>query len=316
MSSYGPFASGMAVRGMPVLNTYGASVFWVDSNGGGGSRGTFSHPCKTLEEAYDLCTADKGDIVMIKPKHAEDIIATVALDTSGVSIIGLGNGSTRPKITQITTGSDNGFEVTAAGQYMENIWFYDAAVAGTPPEVFFDIQAAGDDFTLVNCRLEMRTQVTEAITMAAGADDVTFDGCEFMGTSIGPDAAITVEGAVARLKVLNCSFNYYGSAGCDLGNIVFEASKNDEILIKGCHTFGLMEDEEFVQCLVGSSSSTSGMIVDCFGRVEDIGVVVIQSNAFTVINSLFAESGCYVGPGITNLNADDNSFMPALTSIS
>ena len=320
MTDLAKFPAGASINGVPVLGgtkllTTG-TVFFVDSATGSNANDgiTADEPFATLGYAYDQCTADKGDIIILMPSHAETITSTVALDTANVSIIGLGNGSKRPKLTQVTTGSDNLFEVSAAGIYMENIWLYDASVAGTAPEVYIDIASGGDDFTMVGCRLEQRTIVTEAVTIQAGANDVTFQGCEFLGTSIGPDVAIKVEGAVKRLKVLDCSFNYVDAQGCDTGNIVFEASKQDEILIKGCHTIGLMEDEEFVQALVGASTSTHGMIVDCFGKVEDLGTVIIQSNAFTVINSYFAESGSFAGPKIT-LNADENTMIPAATTI-
>ena len=50
-SSYGSFADGIVIRGMPLLTLYPGNVYWVDENGGGGSKGTFAHPVATLAAA-------------------------------------------------------------------------------------------------------------------------------------------------------------------------------------------------------------------------------------------------------------------------
>jgi hypothetical protein len=53
-SSYGAFADGIVIRGMPLLTLYPGNVYWVDENGGGGSKGTFAHPVATLAAAVAL----------------------------------------------------------------------------------------------------------------------------------------------------------------------------------------------------------------------------------------------------------------------
>ena len=48
-SSYGGFGDGIVLRGMPLLTLYPGNVYWVDENGGGGSKGTFSHPVASID---------------------------------------------------------------------------------------------------------------------------------------------------------------------------------------------------------------------------------------------------------------------------
>ena len=109
-SSYGSFGDGIVIRGMPLLTLYPGNVYWVDSNGGGGSKGTFAHPVATLAEAEALLTTDNGDIICIKPGHAETLTATVDFDLSGFAIVGLGFGDNRPTFTNGTTENDDVFD--------------------------------------------------------------------------------------------------------------------------------------------------------------------------------------------------------------
>jgi hypothetical protein len=102
----------------------GGNVYFVDSGSGVANdenRGLHptKNPCATLEGAYDKCTASNGDFVVLMPGHAETITATIAMDTAGVSIIGIGNGDNRPTIT--VNAGVNGLTVTAANQLMHNI---------------------------------------------------------------------------------------------------------------------------------------------------------------------------------------------------
>jgi len=110
------FSKGVNVQGLPLLNTYGGNVFWVDSGAGSdGNKGTFDRPFATLDYAVGRCTASNGDIIMIKAGHAETLSAADAidLDVIGISVIGLGTGSLRPTFTmdnaagEITFGADN-----------------------------------------------------------------------------------------------------------------------------------------------------------------------------------------------------------------
>lgn len=104
------FASGMSVRGMPLLQMQPGNVFWVNNssvlnaNAKGGSnsnRGTYLAPFSTLQYALDSCRAGRGDIIFVGAGHAETIAdaTTLSLNKAGVAIVGLGSGSLRPTFT-------------------------------------------------------------------------------------------------------------------------------------------------------------------------------------------------------------------------
>jgi hypothetical protein len=119
------FPGGVSLRGMSVLSTHANKVFWVDSaNGSNGNKGTVDRPFATLTYAVTRCAANRGDIIMVKPNHAETItgVAGIALDKAGVSVIGMGIGNQRPRFlmdgaTTVTAA------ITADDVYLENMVF-------------------------------------------------------------------------------------------------------------------------------------------------------------------------------------------------
>lgn len=153
------FAHGVNIRGLPLLNTYSGNVFWVDSGtGSNGNKGTFDRPFATLDYAVGRCTASNGDIINIKPGHAETLSAADAIDVDviGVSVIGYGTGSLRPTFTmdnaagEITVGANN--------VLIENV--------------------------IVNASV---TAVLKAINIEAGVDYTTVRGCTFGVDLAGTD---------------------------------------------------------------------------------------------------------------------------------
>lgn len=104
------FAQGISIRGVPLLNTHAGKVFWVYNGtalltgqkaGSDGNKGTFDAPFSTIDYAIGQCTANRGDIILVKAGHAETLTAASAItcDVAGVAIIGLGDGTDRPELT-------------------------------------------------------------------------------------------------------------------------------------------------------------------------------------------------------------------------
>ena len=190
----GGFSGGVTVRGMPILNSYGGKVIWVDSTASStGTKGTFDRPVLSVNTAMNLCTANNGDIVMLKPGHTEDLDAAtdVVVDVAGVAIIGLGGGAARPTFTY--SGTAGSFEVDAANTTIQNVLFktsVSAAVVGVNVDaancVFeqceWNFDATGDDFLIfVDCE------------DVAGTE---FLGCRFISEDLlGSNEAIRLDNA-------------------------------------------------------------------------------------------------------------------------
>ena len=193
--------NGLTVRGIPIFggsevpSSFG-NYFFVDDSGSDDNDGTDSNnPLATIDAAVGKCTANQGDMIVVKEGHAESLAAAadLALDVAGITIVGLGHGNDRPTVT-LGTAVTADVDVDAADITVINLIFdltgIDAITAG------IDVNAAG--FTMLGCRVVMSDSGGQAILgilTDAAADRLTIDGCDFIGSSdAGPTAAIRFVG--------------------------------------------------------------------------------------------------------------------------
>lgn len=127
------FANGVTIKGVPLTVANPGKVFWVyngtalqtgQKGGSNGNRGTYDAPFSTIAYAMTQCTANRGDIIFVKPGHTETVIAqgTIAASVAGVAVVGLGVGSNRPTITY-TTANTASILVSAANVSFTNCIF-------------------------------------------------------------------------------------------------------------------------------------------------------------------------------------------------
>lgn len=218
-SSYGSFADGIIIRGMPLLTLYPGNVYWVDSNGGGGPKGTFAHPVATLAAAHSLVTTDNGDIIAIKPGHAETYTATVDFSKSGFAIIGLGFGDNRPTFTNgVLAAGDDMFDFAGDDIVVYNIKWAEAAPAGSAACVF---NVSGDFVHIEGCYLEMGAKTTQLLTHDTTAKKgFTFINNTIVGTAAGPDFGIKLEKTHTYARIGGNKWLFTAAVGMDSGVII------------------------------------------------------------------------------------------------
>jgi hypothetical protein len=193
ISSYGAFTNPVAIRNLPVLNTHGAKVFWVDSNGGGGGKGTFQHPSLTIDAATALCTANAGDVVMIKAGHSETITGAggITFDIAGVFYVGLGTYDNRPTFLMDGAATVT-MLATAANVHIENCVF---KAGHADVAVWATITAKG--FTCMDCHFEQNTTDENFITVfSVGAADNDADGLSLVRNSVVQGDAADLHGII------------------------------------------------------------------------------------------------------------------------
>jgi hypothetical protein len=171
------FSGGVLLRNKPIHDSSPGKVFWVGNNSTllegerlaansnlNGKGGTFLAPFSTLDYAIGQCSANRGDVIYIRPGYTQSMTASpdVYVDVAGVSIIGLGKGSKRAKFTYDAAGG--GFVIGASNVHIENLWFVPSVTAITAAVT---IEAAGDNYSIVGCRF--------ADAEAAGTDE--FNRC-------------------------------------------------------------------------------------------------------------------------------------------
>src|SRR3990167_5732659 len=126
------FPNGISSFGVPIMGsgatlpaTTGTYYFVHSGTGAAGNDGKSSTtPLATIDQAVNKCTADKNDVVVVMPGHAESIAAAAGIDAdiAGISIVGLGNGENRPVVT-FTTAAGADLDVDAANITISGIVF-------------------------------------------------------------------------------------------------------------------------------------------------------------------------------------------------
>jgi hypothetical protein len=187
MSQFKNYTDGIMIRGMPLSIVYPGNVYWVDSGGGGSTKGTFESPAATIAVAAGLCEGSNSDIIICKPGHVEYMSEDGALDLhkNGIAIVGTGAGSNQSKIV-FDTADTASIDITAANISFINMWFeadfvmIDGAI---------DVESSGDYFSVIGCRVTSSSAATEFesfINIAVGANYFSFIGndvVQILGTS-------------------------------------------------------------------------------------------------------------------------------------
>lgn len=227
------FQYGVSLRGINVLATHAGNVFWVDSAVGADSGdGIENQPFATLDYAVGRCTASNGDIIILKPGHAETIIADsgVDIDVAGVTVIGVGNGAARPTFT-FTTAVAADFKLAANDTYVENILFVAGIDALTGP-----IEISADGCSLVGCEYQdddsNNYETTDVIVTASTPLRMLIDGFKYIhdGGSGGTQnqSVIQLNGADKAI-IRNCWLVADSGTG-----VIEDATTSDQILVENC----------------------------------------------------------------------------------
>jgi hypothetical protein len=255
------FGAGVAIRGMPILNTYGGEVFWVDSgSGSNGNPGTFTQPFATIAYAVDRCTANAGDVIMVMPNHSESIsTADIEIDVDGVSIIGLGNGDDRPTILYTGTTDTTTFDISSDGVYLENFLFS----MTDNDAVDSCIVVNGKNVEIAKCEFVATSddQFDTAITIGVAdndADKCFIHDCVFRSLSAGANSAILLAKDHAFVRITD---NYIDGDFADAGISVPAAGNAcTELLIARNYIRNRQTGDHAIEVTTGGTMS--GMIID------------------------------------------------------
>ncbi len=217
----GGFAAGLTIRGMPVAVTHPGKIYWVSNattlsdrqiGGSNSNNGTFDKPFSTIKYAVSQCLANRGDVVMVKPGHAETIAdaITLTLGTAGVAVVGLGSGSNRPTLTFSTAATAN-IPITAANMSMTNIRF--VANTANVASVFTATSTnTPTDFALENCEFKDTSSILNFLTIVTGnatansMDGLAIRNCRI--SSLGTTAATTAVKLLSATDRVDLLDNY------------------------------------------------------------------------------------------------------------
>lgn len=280
------FPAGITIRGMPVTMTHPGKVFWVSNvttgllpgqrGGSNGNKGTFDSPFATIDYAIGLCIANRGDMIMVKPGHAENIGAASAItaDIAGVAIIGLGTGANVPTLSWTAAAST--IVVSAANVSFVNVKFVNNFADVV---TMFSVSAAGDGLSFENCVFTDTSTILNAIdfiTLATGADDLSLLNCKVIGKSASNDSFITGV-AHDRIRIDGCQIQFDVAQTVVVGLI--ETSGNaTNVWIKDSAFRSNVDGALFLDF---NGAANSGFVSNCYFSSLDIAGAVAAGFDFT-----------------------------------
>jgi hypothetical protein len=283
------YPHGISSFGIPVIGagpivTTG-TVYFVDSATGSNSNSGLdpTQAFATLTTAITACTTNKGDVIILMPSHAETISTTVTLSIANVSIIGLGNGTARPNLTQGTTGSTGMLTVSGSNNRIANVYFTGSATGTNEPL----LTISGSYVDVEGCFFAPASKQLYTILLSGTAStDISIKNCSFVASAAGPDAIIFSSVMVHRVIVSGCYFNVVGSAGCDHGIITVSSSASLGWLIKDCVFMGMADGEPAIKPLAAST----GLVANCLAYTADVTDIILPSNILGTIDLLATEA--------------------------
>lgn len=149
-------------------------------------------PISSIARALTKMRATRGDVIIALPGHVETLTAAgqLVFNQAGVTLLGMGRGTTRPQIN-CTTAVGADIDINAANIYWENIRVTGGVDALTGP---IDVNAA--DFAMINCETaDVTGQATDFIVADATADRLTIIGHVHRGAeAAGADTWLTLVG--------------------------------------------------------------------------------------------------------------------------
>ena len=211
-----------------------SKIIYVDSgnaNAGTGNLGNDPNaPMSTLASALTAATtgisASNGDIVVLLPGHAETISASITQSLAGISIIGLGEGNSRPALT--IAGAIDGINFTGANCLIENVRFPAGDNAATVA-----INAGAAKLTIRNCRFESSTQ-EDTITVPDAGDGLVVEDCEFYVTGNGVDGLILFESASTdQVRIRRNYFSMSDATNAPDAGAIEVAAAATNVIIEG-----------------------------------------------------------------------------------
>jgi hypothetical protein len=270
-------------------------IFYVDSEVTVEGDGTnWLNARDTLDEAVGLCTADRGDVILVAQGHSETMGAAadeVDLDVAGITVIGLGNGTLRPTFNY--TGDVTGaFAIGAANIKIHNLRFL-AGAADVNDAI--EVESAGDNATISSCVFTITTNGTheflDSITVGDTANDLTVVGCLF---TQGGGAAN--HGIYLDADVLNCTIKN----NIMHGDYAVACIKGDE-----ANDYGIIMDNVLVNGdMIGDGSLNTQPVIELAD--SDCTLVIGNKMAANVATNHLAMTVADDGVFLENFSTDDD----------
>ena len=306
------FAGGVTIRGVPLIQTHPGNVFWVSNattllkgqrGGSDGNKGTYDSPFSTITNAIANCTANRGDIIFVKPGHAETLTAAagIVLSVAGIAIVGLGNGSNRPTIT-LGTADTATITVTANNVLITNFLFKANFLNIATCFSIANAQVA-TDFTVDSCEFKDNSVILNFVAcVKVGTTANIADGLTLTGNRVNAAILTTVPTAqtflvlasiIDRLHVARNTV-IYPKLLDDTATLVAGGANNmTNAMIVGNRSFRPSTSTTGGNLISSSSTACSGLVADNYDAHLDAttGLLIATGTKFAFFNNYSMVTG-------------------------
>jgi hypothetical protein len=267
-------------------------IFYVDSGTPGAGDGrTWDTAVATLDAGVNLCTTLRGDTIYVAAGHTETVTTAFAdLDLSNITVIGLGEGKSRPYFDY--TGASGSMLINADNVTLRNMHFH-ANVDSIL--IAITVQTGSTEVTIEDCLFTTESATDEfdvCIDHAAANHGAVVRNCDFrMGAANAVSAVHFLDSDYAEI-VGNVATGDYSTAV--LHN---ETTASDHILVKGNDLFnGTIGGGENTEPGIEFKADTSGIITEnnivCLLDSPDLAIVAADCYLFdNKYNSLESSNG-------------------------
>ena len=277
-------------------------VFYVDSGlSASGDGSNWLNAVITLDEAVNLCEADRGDIIYIAQGHTEVLGAAadeVDINIAGVTVIGLGTGELRPLFDY--TGDVSGAFAIGA----DDVTVLNCAFLANVPDVndAIEIEAGAENFVIASCRFSVVTAGTDefldVIKIAAGCDNGLIQDCDIEMGGGASQSAINTAGTDYLLIRGNRISGDYGIANIEDATtasiwITIQGNTLVNGTVGGTAGLGTLP-------VITLKSDTSALIInnDCFANVATPEQAIVAADGFLAGNTYNESEGVSGEQGI------------------
>jgi len=256
-----------ALKGVPTIGEglpVSTGDYWFVHSGtgsdlAGGNQGQRpDKPFATLQYAVELCTANKNDVIVVMPGHAETTTAAgtgINLNVAGISVVGLGNGANRGTLT-LGTNVTASIGISAANCTIENL-----IITSAIDDCAVAITVTAANATIKKCSFLEETADKNMITcISTTGAGLTVDGCDRYSVDSATLAFISVlANSANHLITNNIDVHTYGA---DVGqfiilgayNVVNFRVLNNILMINGDNS-----GQTVGNLITGSSTASDGM---------------------------------------------------------
>ncbi|HEB26431.1 MAG TPA: hypothetical protein ENI05_01465 [Porticoccus sp.] len=287
-------------------------IFYVDSNvTTAGTGNSVRGAVVTLDEAINLCTANRGDIIYVMQGHAETIAAADGwdADVDGITIVHLGNGSDMGTYTYSATGSTVAIGATnvvvIGGRFLAGISIVTVGI---------DIEDGSDDCSLIG--LEFPEPTTSSFEFLRAiinttSDRLTVSGCTaYSADSDGATNFLDLDGGVIN----GLTFTHNLVIGDYDEGIVHS---DDVDLEQELHWNVLTNLDAGEHCIEYTANATghatyNTVQTDVVGTSMDLGTLSAHSNTWS--SPTADQEGVTIFRPVTGINQLNASTITAINS--